>query len=213
MLKIEALENLVAEFSKLPGVGPRSAERLAYHILRSPKLRAESLASALIEAKNSVKECSQCFNYTDSTLCYYCQTPRRDDHTLCVVQDPSTIEKMEGSGVFHGRYHVLHGTIAPLMGVTPDKLRIHPLVERVHRSLSQQGPPLHEIIFALDSDLEGDTTLLYISDCLKNLPLKLSRLAQGVPVGGGMTYLDERTLGSALQNRVEIHPNSGFDRN
>jgi recombination protein RecR len=213
MLKIEALEDLVTELARLPGIGPKSAERLAYHILRSPESRAEALASALIRVKSVVKECSQCFNYTESDLCYYCQAPERSPHLICVVEEPSAIERVEKSGAFKGRYHVLHGAIAPLLGVTPQKLKIQPLIERVKAGLTDPSyPKIEEIIFALDADLEGDTTILYIAQQLKSLPVKLSRLAQGMPVGSGMTYLDERTLGSALQNRVEIEPYSSFDK-
>jgi len=213
MLKIEALDDLVTELARLPGIGPKSAERLAYHIIRSSGSRAETLASALMRVKSIVKECPQCFNYTDSDECYYCQAPERVSHIICVVEEPSAIERVERSGAFKGRYHVLHGAIAPLLGVTPQKLKIQPLIDRVKASLTESSPPkIEEIIFALDADLEGDTTILYLSQQLSPFPIKLSRLAQGVPIGSGMTYLDERTLGSALQNRVEIEPYSSFDK-
>jgi recombination protein RecR len=214
MLKIQALEDLVTELSRLPGVGPKSAERLAYHILRSSDLRAEALASAILRVKSEVKECRKCFNYTTHDECYYCQAPERTAHIICVVEEPSAIERIEQSGVFKGRYHVLHGAIAPLLGITPQKLKIQPLIDRVKAGfeMDRTSPQIDEIIFALDADLEGDTTILYISQQLKSFPVKLSRLAQGVPIGSGMTYLDERTLGSALQNRVEIEAYSSFDR-
>jgi len=214
MLKIQALEDLVTELARLPGVGPKSAERLAYHILRSSDTKAEALASAIMRVKSEVKECRKCFNYTVHDECYYCQASERTDHIICVVEEPSAIERIEQSRVFKGRYHVLHGAIAPLLGVTPQKLKIQPLVNRVKAGFEEgsKSPKIDEIIFALDADLEGDTTILYISEQLNSFPIKMSRLAQGIPIGSGMTYLDERTLGSALQNRVEIGSYSSFDR-
>lgn len=212
MLKIEALEELVTEFSRLPGIGPKSAERLAYHILRNSESRVEALASALMRVKSIIKECSVCYNYTESDECYYCSSFERASNVICVVEEPSAIQRVEQSGVFKGRYHVLHGAIAPLMGVSPQKLRIIPLIERVARGLEGSSPKIDEIIFALDADLEGDTTILYLTQQLSSYPVKLSRLAQGIPIGSGMNYLDERTLGQALQNRVEIASDSSFDK-
>lgn len=185
---------------------------MAYHILRAPAERAEALANALTRVKSEVHACTQCFNYTEKDLCYYCESGDRQENILCVVEEPSAIERIEQAGVFKGRYHVLHGAIAPLMGVTPQKLKITELIERIDQGLRGERPPIHELIFALDADLEGDTTILYLSQQLSNKPLKLSRLAQGVPIGSGMDYLDERTLGRALQNRVEIGTHSSFDK-
>lgn len=212
MLKIQSLQILIEALSKLPSIGPKSAERLAYHILKMEPHKVEQLAHSLMRVKSEVHLCSRCFNYTESEFCYFCEAPERHSKTLCVVKEPSAIQRIEQAGVFKGRYHVLHGAIAPLMGVTPDKLKIKELILRVNQSQLAGNDPIEEIIFALDADLEGDTTILYLTQQLQDYSLKLSRLAQGVPIGSGMDYLDERTLGRALQNRVEIDAHSRFDR-
>ena len=213
MLKLPALQALVHELGKLPGIGPKSAERLSYHLLKSSPESLAPLQQALSRLHREIQLCHTCFNFSDQPECYYCRTPDRQNHLLCIVKEPSAIERLELSGVFRGRYHVLHGAIAPLMGITPDKLKIEPLLERIeasHRPGSTS--PIEEIIFALDADLEGDTTVLYLSQQLQKYPVRLSRLAQGVPIGSGMDYLDERTLGRAIQNRVEIASHSRFDK-
>lgn len=212
MLKIQSLQILIDALSKLPSIGPKSAERLAYHILKTDAQKVEHLAQSLLRVKSEIHLCTRCFNYTESELCYFCEAPERQSKTLCVVKEPSAIERIEQAGVFKGRYHVLHGAIAPLMGVTPEKLKIKELLQRVSESKHNTHDPIEEIIFALDADLEGDTTILYLTQQLESYSLKLSRLAQGVPIGSGMDYLDERTLGRALQNRVEIDAHSRFDR-
>lgn len=212
MLKIQSLQTLIEALSKLPSIGPKSAERLAYYILKADAQKVEHLAQSLIRVKAEVHLCERCFNYTESQLCYFCESSDRQNKTLCVVKEPSAIERIEQAGVFKGRYHVLHGAIAPLMGITPDKLKIKELIQRINQSQQNPEEAIEEIIFALDADLEGDTTILYLTQQLEGYSLKLSRLAQGVPIGSGMDYLDERTLGRALQNRVEIDAHSRFDR-
>lgn len=204
MLKIPALEKLVHELSRLPGIGPKTAQRLAYHIVRSPAEYSSRLMQALEQVKTEVHLCPKCFNYTDQELCYFCADTHRANDSLCVVEEPSDINRIEASGAFRGRYHVLHGTISPLDGVGPDQLRIKELLQKVEESFGDQGTPVKEIIFALDADLEGDTTVLYLSKMLANKNIKLSRIAHGVPIGGDIDYIDDRTIGRALMNRVEI---------
>ena len=203
MLKIEALERLVFELGKLPGVGPKSAQRLAYSILRNRSL-SENLRQALQLVDEKVHLCPQCFSYTDLPVCRFCLDPHRTDDVLCVVEQPSDIQRVESSGVFKGRYHVLHGAISPLEGVRPDDLKIAELLEKVDRGLKDCGVRVQEIILAVDADLEGDTTVLYLAQKLKGVPVKLTRLAQGVPMGGHIDYIDDRTLGRALENRTEL---------
>ncbi len=222
MLKIKSVEFLIGELSKWPGVGPKTAQRYAYSILKNALQNStaagggvpqasvqnvDALIQALENIKTGVRLCPSCFNFTEEVdRCYFCSSPERSKHTICVVEEPSDIERIESSGAFKGCYHVLHGVIAPLMGVTPDKIKIQELVQKVSEN------SVEEIIFALDLDLEGETTILYLTQALSGLPVKLSRLAQGVPMGSDMDYLDERTLGRALQNRVEIIDQPSFDK-
>lgn len=204
MLNILSLEKLVHELSRLPGVGPKTAQRLAYYILRSKNAYSERLIEALKRVQAEVHDCPQCFNYTDLDLCRYCADPLRQQDLLCVVEEPSDIFRIESSGVFRGRYHVLHGTISPLEGLGPEQLKIQELLQRVDGSETGQSSKIHEVIFALDSDLEGDTTVLYLTKILRDKKIRLSRLAQGVPIGSDIDYIDDRTMGRALENRVEL---------
>ncbi len=200
MLHISALEKLVHELSRLPGIGPKTAQRLAYYILRSPSEYSVRLSEALHRVQAEVHSCPGCFNYTDNDLCKYCTDPHRNNESLCVVEEPSDIMRIESSGAFRGRYHVLHGTISPLEGIGPQNLRIQELIEK----LSSDTRQVREVIFALDADLEGDTTVLYLTKQLTGLGLKLSRIAHGVPIGGNIEYIDDRTMSRALDNRVEL---------
>jgi recombination protein RecR len=204
MLNIPALEKLVHELSRLPGVGPKTAQRLAYHILRSREDYTDRLSDALMRVRAEVHTCPRCFNYTDADLCRYCSDGHRQDDTLCVVEEPSDIMRIESSGAFRGRYHVLHGAISPLEGVRPEDLKIHELLNRVEQGLRGQAPAIREIILALDADLEGDTTVLYLSKQLQGKSVKLSRIAHGVPIGSDIDFIDDRTMGRALENRVEL---------
>ncbi|MCS6838596.1 MAG: recombination mediator RecR [Bdellovibrionaceae bacterium] len=210
MWKIKSLQKLINELSRLPGLGPKSAERLAYFILKQHHSYAQNLAEAILEVKKHVIQCPICHNFTEQTPCWICEDSARDRGLLCVVEDPSTIFKLEKTGTFRGYYHVLHGAINPLQGITPESLNISSLLNRLQQSFNSH--PVREVIFAFDADLEGDTTALYLQECLASFPIKLSRLAQGIPLGGSMHFLDERTLSKALQNRVEIPSHSGFDR-
>jgi recombination protein RecR len=204
MLHISALEKLVHELSRLPGIGPKTAQRLAYYILRSQGEYSERLSDALLRVRAEVHDCPRCFNYTDADLCRYCEDPHRSDESLCVIEEPSDIMRIESSGAFRGRYHVLHGAISPLEGIGPKDLKIQELIDRVDAGLNGTGPEVKEIILALDADLEGDTTILYIAKHLQGKGVKLSRIAHGVPIGSDIDFVDDRTMGRALENRVEL---------
>ncbi len=286
MFKIGSLEKLMHELNRLPGVGPKTAQRLAYHILRTPDF-SEKLQSALQQVQENVHLCAQCFSYTDEEfLCRFCNDVHRRDDILCIVEEPSDILRIESSGVFRGRYHVLHGAISPLDNIGPQNLRISELLERIECGLEEKpapylskqvnsgstvdrhtgevtsnepshesslgssrrasgqsssqpygrfsgetddqfsqalsgggstestsavqemmtkpAPKISEIILALDPDLEGDTTVLYLAKVLGNKQVKITRIASGVPLGSDIDYVDDRTLGRALENRVEL---------
>ena len=210
MLRIGALERLVHQLNRLPGIGPKTAQRLAYQILREPDL-STGLQDALIAVRETVHQCSTCFSYTDEpSICRYCADHSRRDDVLCIVEEPSDIVRIESSGAFRGRDHVLHGAISPLDNIGPDDLKIRELLERIEASrpatdgISDATPKIAEIILALDPDLEGDTTVLYLAKVLGERGLKVTRLASGVPLGSDIDYVDDRTLGRALENRVEL---------
>lgn len=212
MLRIGALERLVHQLNRLPGIGPKTAQRLAYQILRDSDL-STGLQEALISVRESVHLCPKCFSYTDEPeMCRYCADHSRRDDVLCIVEEPSDIVRIESSGAFRGRYHVLHGAISPLDNVGPDDLKIRELLERIEASRPRfdgveeapQPPGIREIILALDPDLEGDTTVLYLGKILSERGLKVTRIASGVPLGSDIDYVDDRTLGRALENRVEL---------
>lgn len=203
MLKISSLEKLVHELSRLPGIGPKTAQRLAYYILKSKDNYVERMQEALMRVKAEVHECPACYNFTDADICKFCQDSHRSDDAVCVVEEPSDIMRIEASGAFRGRYHVLHGSIAPLEGIRPEDLKIQQLLERVKQS-QLTAQPIKELILALDSDLEGDTTVLYITRKFQNLGIKISRIAQGIPMGSDIDFIDDRTMGRALENRLEI---------
>ncbi|MBK9324430.1 MAG: recombination protein RecR [Bdellovibrionaceae bacterium] len=204
MLNISALEKLVHELSRLPGIGPKTAQRLAYHILRSKDGYVERLSDSLVRIRAEVHTCVKCFNYTDTHECKFCRDIHRTDDSLCVVEEPSDIMKVESSGAFRGRYHVLHGVISPLDGINAQDLKIKELIARIDAGLRSEGPKIKEVILALDADLEGDTTILYLAKLLQGKEVRLSRLAHGVPIGSDIEFIDDRTLGQALENRVEL---------
>lgn len=204
MLKVPSLDLLIHEFSKLPGIGSKTAQRLAYFVLRSPNELSVGLRKALEEVQNKVRMCPGCYSYTEEDLCFFCSEISRDNHSLCVVEEPMDILRVESSGVFRGRYHVLQGAISPLDGITPHDLKIKELVEKIDKSLETADKKITEIILALDTDLEGDTTALYLAKKLKEKGIRITRIAHGVPIGSDIEYIDHRTLGRALENRVEI---------
>lgn len=203
--RIGSLDFLVHELTKLPGIGEKTALRLAYFILRQGRQYSGQLREALRQVEEQIHPCPQCFAYTDSDgLCHLCNDPTRDNHTLCIVEDPADIMKVETAGVFKGRYHVLQGALAPLEGVGPDDLKIQELSDRIESGLRGETPRIDEIILALDADLEGDTTALYLAKVVQSKSVKLTRIAYGVPFGMDMDFIDKRTLGRALENRVEM---------
>lgn len=203
MLKIPSVEKLIHELCQLPGIGPKTAQRLAYRILRM-KGYSKRLRDSLEQVEERVHDCPECFNFTDNDgPCYFCLDPRRSSQLLCIVEEPSDIDRIEGSGAFHGRYHVLHGSLSPLEGVGPENLKIAELMDRIRNSKSG-GNPVEEVILALDPDLEGDTTVLYLVEELAPLGVRVSRIAHGVPLGSDIDFIDNRTLGRALENRVEL---------
>lgn len=204
--QIAALDRLVSELTKLPGVGEKTAQRLALFILKSGQEYSKALREALSEVEGSIRNCKQCYAYTDEAeLCRICQDPARDASLLCVVEEAPDVMRVENiGGAFKGLYHVLQGAISPLEGVSPEDLRIRELVERVERAQTGASPALREIVLVLDADLEGDTTALYLAKLLHGRGLKLTRIAHGVPFGSDIDYIDQRTLGRALMNRVEL---------
>ncbi|NLT15446.1 MAG: recombination protein RecR [Clostridiales bacterium] len=192
------LENLTEKFASLPGIGQKSAQRLAFHILSLPDQDAAAFAEAILEAKRSVHCCSICQNLTDSDVCFICSSPRRDEHTVCVVSDPKAVIAIERSREYNGLFHVLHGVISPLNHVGPDDIKIKELVTRV------ADGSIEEIIMATNPDTEGETTAKYISRLLKPFGVKITRLAYGIPVGSSLEFADDATLMRALEGRQEF---------
>ena len=192
---IRPLANLYAQLRRLPGVGSKTAMRLAYHIIDMPESEVQQLAEALSSAKKSIHYCSQCYNLTDGEKCAICSDPSRDSFTICVVEQPQDIAAMERSHGYNGLYHVLHGVLSPLDGVGPDKLRIRELFQRL------QQESISEIIIATNSDVEGEATATYLAQLLKPIGITVSRIAHGLPMGGDLEYADEVTLSKALENR------------
>ena len=192
---IRPLDNLYEQLRRLPGVGSKTAMRLAYHIIDMPESEVQQLAEALSSAKKSIHYCSQCYNLTDGEKCSICGDPSRDHFTICVVEQPQDIAAMERSHGYNGLYHVLHGVLSPLDGVGPDKLKIRELFQRLQRE------SISEIIIATNSDVEGEATATYLAQLLKPIGITVSRIAHGLPMGGDLEYADEVTLSKALENR------------
>ena len=192
------VENLINEFARLPGIGPKTASRLTFYLLRSPEEQATELAASLVALKQSTQICSTCFNITEEDPCPICDDESRDVAILCVVEEPLDVIALERSRSFSGRYHVLHGVITPVEGIGPDDLKIDELVHRLGEDSIQ------EIIIATNATLEGDSTALYLQRRLSHFSTKITRLARGLPVGGDLEYTDEITLGRALEGRQEM---------
>lgn len=190
----QPVATLTQELSKLPGVGPKTASRLAYHLLKTGREEAVALAEAIIEVKDRIRMCTICFNVTEQVPCEICSDPRREN-AICVVQDPLDVLAIERTNEFRGKYHVLHGAISPVDGITPDKLRINELVNRV----KEESPD--EVIVFTNLDLNGDATAVYLHRLLTPLGVNVSRPASGLPVGSDLEYADEMTLGRALAGR------------
>lgn len=191
----EPVAKLIDEFAKLPGIGPKTASRLAYFVLRSSREDAVGLAEAILEVKERIVLCSRCFNITEQDPCAICSDPQRDHRLVCVVEEPLDVVALDRTGEYHGLYHVLHGAISPVDGIGPDRLRIRELIERV------KAEPPDEVILAMNPNIEGDATAMYVARQLVPLGVTVSRPASGLPVGGDLEYADEVTLGRALTGR------------
>ncbi len=192
------IEKLIGAFAKLPGIGNKTAQRLAFYILNMPVKDAEELANAIIDARKSIRYCITCCNITDKEKCNICSDLKRDDSTICVVEDPRDVVAMERTKEFKGLYHVLHGAISPMDDIGPGDIRIRELLDRL------KGDKVKEIILATNPNIEGEATAMYISRLVKPLGVKATRIAHGVPVGGDLEYADEVTLMKALEGRREI---------
>jgi recombination protein RecR len=192
------LQVLIDELGRLPGIGPKSAQRIAFHLLKVAREDALRLAEAIVSMKDRTTLCTRCFNVAEGELCAVCSDPRRDSAVVCVVEDPRDIVAVEKTREFRGRYHVLHGALSPIEGVGPDQLRIRELLVR----LDQED--VAEVILCTNPNLEGEATAMYLARLLKPIGLKVTRIASGLPVGGDLEYADELTLGRALEGRREV---------
>lgn len=192
------IARLIEELGRLPGVGPKTAQRLAFHLLFATREEVDRLATAMLDAKERVHYCSTCWNLTDADSCAICADPARDRSLLCVVEEPKDVVAMEKTRAFKGLYHVLQGSISPLDGIGPDRLKIKELLHRLH------GGEFREVILATNPDVEGEATALYLARLFKSLEIKVTRIARGLPEGGDLDYVDEVTLSRALEGRREI---------
>ncbi len=200
---IEPVARLIEAFARMPGIGPKTAQRLTYHLLRAPDSEARALAAALVAVRDEVVFCDTCFNISDAPTCPICRDPGRDAGRLCVVEEPLDVLAIDRTGEWRGRYHVLHGAISPMDGIGPDRLRIRELLERVVAA-EQAGEPVGEVILATNPSLEGDATAMYLAERLVGHVGAITRIARGLPVGGDLEYADEVTLIRALQGRRAV---------
>lgn len=198
MQQIAPLAKLTEQFRRLPGIGPKSASRLAYYVLQMEKGQAEALAQSILDAKEKIGYCSVCYDITDTDPCRICEAIGRDSGIICVVEEPRDVAAVERSRDYRGQYHVLHGALSPLDGVGPEDIRIRELLLRL------QDGKVREVIMATDPDVEGEATAMYVARLLKPLGVKVTRLAHGLPVGGDLEYADEVTLAKAVENRREM---------
>ncbi len=194
----EPLARLILEFKRLPGIGQKSAQRLAFHVLRAERDEAARLAQALLDVKDKLRLCEACNNISDSELCPFCADPRRDRTVVCVVEEPHNILPVETTRQFEGVYHVLHGSISPLRGIGPDRLKITGLLERIRTG------EVKEVILATNPTVEGEATAVYLSRLLKPLGVRVTRIAMGIPVGSDLEFADEVTMSKSLENRREM---------
>jgi len=192
------IQDLIDELSRLPGIGPKSAQRLAFYMVKAPEQDARRLAEAIVAAKERVRFCRECFSVSEGELCRICRDPSRDSSVICVVEESKDQAAIEKAGVVKGRYHVLGGAISPLEGIGPDDLRVQELLDRVGRD------GVREVILATNPNLEGNATAMYVAALLKPIGITVTRLASGLPVGGDLEYADEVTLGQALEGRREM---------
>lgn len=192
------IARLLEELEKLPGIGPKSAQRIAYWLLVTETADAERLAEAIVEVKRTIHFCPRCFNFAEGELCAICSDPQRDTAVICVVEEPRDLAAVERTGEFHGVYHVLQGAISPIDGIGPDQLRVRELIERIGVG------EVIEVVLATNPNVEGETTAVYLAKLLKPLGVRVTRIASGLPVGGDLEYADEVTLGRALECRREM---------
>ena len=192
------INKLIEQLSRLPGIGAKSAQRLAFHILNMPKDQVEELSASIVNAKANVQYCKNCYTLTDQEICPICNNPRRDRKVIMVVENTRDLAAYEKTGKFEGVYHVLHGAISPMLGIGPDDIKLKELMQRLSKD------DIEEVIIDTNSSLEGETTAMYISKLVKPTGIRVSRIASGVPVGGDLEYIDEVTLLRALEGRVEL---------
>lgn len=191
------ITKLIEELARLPGVGAKTAQRLAFHIVNMPADQVERLSSSIVDAKKNVRYCSQCFTLTDREICPICSSPKREQDTIMVVETTRDLAAYEKTGKYQGVYHVLHGAISPMLGIGPNEIKLKELMQRLQKDIK-------EVIIATNSSLEGETTAMYISKLIKPTGVKVTRIASGVPVGGDLEYIDEVTLLRALEGRTEL---------
>lgn len=194
----DALDELVDALARLPGIGRRSATRLAFYLLQAPADESDRLAKAIHEARHRIQYCQRCFNLTDADECNICRNPTRDSHSICVVEDARDIAALERTGAYQGLYHVLGGAISPVDGIGPEDLHLRDLLKRIEKEDTQ------EIILATNPSVEGEATALYLVHLLKPLNLRLTRIAQGLPMGGDIKYADDMTLARAFSGRIDV---------
>lgn len=192
------IQQLIDEFGRLPGIGPKSAQRIAFHILKGSKEDASRLSRSINEAKEKIAFCGRCFNVSEAELCDICASNKRDSHVVCVVEEPRDVVAVERTGEYKGRYHVLQGAINPIEGIGPDQLRVKELLTRLNPEA------ITEVILCTNPNIEGETTAMYLARLLEPLGINVTRIASGLPVGGDLEYADELTLGRALENRRKV---------
>ncbi|WP_428897339.1 recombination protein RecR [Parelusimicrobium proximum] len=197
---MRSFDRLIRALRRLPGVGPRQAERFANYFLKSGDSEADEFITALTEVRENIHLCRNCFSYAEDELCEICQDSSRDEDVICVVEEPQNIEAIEKTGAFRGKYHVLHGSISPIEGKTAGNIKLKELIEKIHNSPQE----IKEIIIATDPDTEGENTALYLADALSGLAGKITRIGYGVPLGGDINYIDEMTLAHSLRSRTKI---------
>jgi recombination protein RecR len=197
-LHAKPIDQLIEALTKLPGIGRKTAARLTFHILRSSLSEAQALARAILDVKEKIRLCSTCFNLTDEDPCRVCQDEHRSKEMLCVVEGPNDLIAIENTGAFKGRYHVLHGALSPLEGVGPEDIKVKELMERLHRE------EVAEVILATNPTVEGGATALYLTDLIRPLGIRVTRIAYGIPMGGEIEYSDGMTLSKALEGRREV---------
>ena len=193
-----SIRNLIQRIARLPGIGEKTAERLAMHILRSPRAEVEQLSSSILAAKENIRLCKQCFGLSDDDVCQICSNPARDTALLCVVEQPADMVAMEKSGAFNGHYHILSGVLSPMNGVGPEDIRFGELTAKI------ESGRIKEVVLATSTTVEGEATAAYIKERLDQYPIKVTRIASGVPIGGDLKYVDQVTLKKAMEKRHDL---------